>query len=106
MIELELTTWERVQLYAVLGAQRGDVALIRRLIKVLDMLELTDDEKEAVGYEDISAGAAKWEKRDHIFIIMLEKEQFNLLVEIAKDFKDWPASRFVVDLFDKLEAAK
>ena len=47
-MNLELNHTQRINLHALLGAQRGDVATIRSLWVLQDRLALTPDEEEAL----------------------------------------------------------
>lgn len=52
-MKLELTTWQRVNCLNVIGSIGGaDAKTFRKANKLLDILEMTDDEKEQVGYAD------------------------------------------------------
>jgi Skp family chaperone for outer membrane proteins len=46
---MEFTTWERVQLIAIVGGITGSAAQIRLAGKVLDVLEFTQADAAAVG---------------------------------------------------------
>lgn len=55
-MKLELTTWQRVNCINIIGSIGGaNAAMFRKAVKLLDILEMTDDEKEQVGFVDDTA---------------------------------------------------
>lgn len=99
-VTVELTTWERTRLVQVVGQLRGGAALVRTAMHILDKLELTDKEKEQVGWQDVGA-AAKWEKAELTFEVAFTIEEWRLLEQAVNDFK-WEPSPIVVALLDKI----
>ncbi len=55
-MKLELSHTQRINLHALLGAQRGDVATIRSLWALQDRLALTPDEEETLELKREFAG--------------------------------------------------
>lgn len=52
-MKLELTTWQRINCVDIIGAiSSTSAAAFRKAAKLLDILEMSDDEKERVGYVD------------------------------------------------------
>jgi hypothetical protein len=48
---LFLDHWQRLSIYALLGAQRATVAEMRTFWRLQDLLALSDTEKEAIDYQ-------------------------------------------------------
>lgn len=54
-MKLELTTWQRMNCVDIIGGISGiSAAGFRKVAKLLDILEMTDEEKRQVGYIDES----------------------------------------------------
>ena len=103
MINLQLTTFERLMLVGWVGQQRVQgLLLIRQWIQVLDVLELSEAEKHAVGYVLHPSGQAVWNEAQRTFELELEDAQFALLQQALK--AEWPANRLILQMLDKLEA--
>ena len=100
-VTVELTTWERTRLVRVVGELRGGAALIRNAVRILDKLELTTEEKEQVGWQDLGAAGAKWEETDLAFELAFTTEEWRLLEQAVNDFK-WEPSPIVLALLDKI----
>ena len=104
MIALELTTFERLTLGNWVAQQKGDLRQIRQWIQVLDVLELSEAEKNAVGYVQHPNGQAVWKETERTFEIALEYALFALLQPALK--APWPANRLILAMLDKIEAAR
>ena len=102
MINLQLTTFERLMLVGWVGQQRVQgLLLIRQWIQVLDVLELSEAEKTAVGFVQHPDGRALWKEEGRTFELELEDAQFALLQQALK--AEWPANRLILQMLDKLE---
>lgn len=106
MKTLHLTTWERTSLAGFIAQQRGDLAQLRRFMRLLDILELDDEDRAAVGWKETENGQAAWVEAEHEFELEFEDADFDLLAKTALPFNGWPANRLVVTMLDKIEAAK
>lgn len=107
MKTLTLNIWERVQLATVMAQQHGNPVQYRRYIRVLDVVEMTEDEREAVGYETTVIGNRldfNW-KRGQEYELSFEDADWKTLVTTATSFKGWPTDRRVGTLLDKLGIA-
>ena len=102
MINLQLTTFERLTLVGWVAQQKGDLRAIRQWIQVLDVLELSEAEKAEVGFVLHPDGRAMWEEPERTFELELEDAQFALLQQALK--AEWPANRLILQMLDKLEA--
>ena len=45
MLRLELTTWQRIMAVQALNAQAGHISLIRKALRLLEILELSAEER-------------------------------------------------------------
>jgi hypothetical protein len=101
-MKLSLTTWQRIVLVSIIGNLRGDVSLVWKAVKALDALQLTEEEKKEVGFEEGPAGL-RWKDETRRFEIILPNAAF--VQQIVREYKDWPialASQ-VFDLCKQLE---
>ena len=102
MINLQLTTFERLTLVGWVAQQKGDLRAIRQWIQVLDVLELSEAEKAEVEFVQHPDGRAVWKESEQTFELELEDAQFALLQQALK--AEWPANRLILQMLDKLEA--
>jgi hypothetical protein len=113
MRKLELTTWERVNLAGIISQQRGNLAQVRRFLRLLDELELTEEEKEFVGWNlrvvvdegDNRVELPQWarDKANHLFEVVLEDADFDLLRKTALGFDKWTINQPTLVMLEKLE---
>jgi hypothetical protein len=106
MKTLQLTTWERTTLALLIARQRGDLAMLRRYFRLLDVLELSEDERKLVGWEltDSSNGnIATWQRAEHAFQIELEDADFALLQNTAMSWDGWQPTELTLSMLEKLE---
>lgn len=99
---LNCNTWQRLMLRALVATTHGDLRKIRQGLKALDVLELTPEEREAVGLVDHPDGGATWTEAGHRFELEFSDEAIELLRELVAAKDDWPMSRDVVDLCEQL----
>ena len=105
-MKLELSTWQRLSLTQIIGEQQGPVSIVRKAGKLLDILEMTDEEKKEVGLVQDPQVGFRWNNTDRIW--GLEISDGNLaayLKEVAKGHGGWSVRNRdqVLDLFEKLE---
>ena len=102
-MKLSVTTWQRVMLVQIVGNMRGNLLRIRKANKALDVLELSDKEKEQVGYLDLPDGSSRWQDTEHRWDLEIKDKEAAHLVKVeAKRFADWPAS-MAEQVFDLAE---
>jgi hypothetical protein len=107
MKTLSLSTWEREALKSIMSVQRGDLARLRRLFRVIDVLELTNEEATKVGYKPAQNGTGPtWKDEQMVFDLAFEDADFALLAEISLHSEQWMATRPVIDMLTKIEHAK
>lgn len=110
MKELDLTSWELLQLYMVVSAQTGTAGEMRRWWNILDLLEPDDDEKAQLGWRDTPEGIfLALEDFDHHFELELPQVEFDWIVKLVSEYNGWRAGGMgggnrhrLRELFDKL----
>jgi hypothetical protein len=99
---LNINTWQRIQLELLIGEVKGPAATVRKAVKLLDVLEMSKDEKEAVGLRQVQGGMV-WDEPDHLFSIEIKDGNLEVFLrELVKQKEDWPANRHALDLIDQL----
>lgn len=80
---------------SIIGALRGDVRLVRKAGKVLDVIELTPEEQNEVNFRyDERAQFAEWERHDHKWDVTFNDPELLVLVkETLRGKNDWPAAQ-------------
>ena len=91
---LTLTIWERVLLSGIVGnAKAGEstIAYLRKSTKILDVLALTDEEREESGYHvNLETGATTWAK-SIMRAFDFSAEDFAFLKGRVLAFDNWPS---------------
>lgn len=101
-MKVKLTTWERVQLAVMVGRARGNVAQVRQGMHALDILELSNEEKEEIGWSEPAEGIVQWQDREQIWELQIDDELWKFVVAQAKARRDWPINQLTLQLLDKL----
>lgn len=84
MMSLTLDTSQRVRLTGLVGSMKGGTArLMRKAIKVLDVLELSEEEKERIGYREVGPGRVAWDSSE---TYDLNLEEADLLISCVEDY--------------------
>jgi len=92
-----------LQLAGWLNQQRGDLKFLRRALRVLETLELSEQEKEEVGL--VQAGEMlRWRDEERRFSIKLEDEDFKLLSQALE--ATWPVNALILAMLEHLESQK
>ena len=117
MKELKLITWDRFYLLQTIPKQ-GATRDVRKHLRLLDLLELTEEEKALVGWREVQtmtpkgpATSATWGNKeqgaqvdaDHIFVIEIEDADATHLKQLADKYAGWPTHRNTLLLEDKLK---
>ena len=107
MKTLKLTIWERLQLIQCIPAQ-DTVANIRRHLRLMDRLELSEDEKAEAGFVVLPDGSARWDARAGAVerAIDFEDADFDHLVSLVQRRNNWPTAQDILTLIDKIEQAQ
>lgn len=104
MYTIKLTTWERVSLFNLLESQEGDLRTLKKMFALADIMELSEDEKEAIGYE-FDGRVSRWEDKSRAWSIELKGPEAKLLTKVALSFKQW-RGRAALPLLEKMEALR
>ena len=100
---LNLNTWQRVTLLAVVNNVKGDLRTVRKALRAIDVLEMTAEERDAVGLTEHPTGAITWSDAGHRFELDATDDVTAFLREQVEAKSDWPVSADVVDLCEQLE---
>ena len=100
---LNLNTWQRMTLVTMTSGVKGDLRTVRRALRALDVLEMTAEEREAVGLTEHPTGAVTWTDAAHRFELDATDDVTAFLREQVEAKTDWPVSADVVDLCEQLE---
>ena len=99
---LNLNTWQRMTLVTMTNGVKGDLRTVRKALKALDVLEMTAEEREAVGLTEHQSGAVTWTDAGHRFELELDDNTAAFLRQQVEAKSDWPVSADVVDLCEQL----
>lgn len=87
---MKLDTWERVMLTEIIGSMRGDyVTITHKAGKLLDLLELTEDEKKEIGFVRFDNGNVVWQGDKEWEIEIKDGNLLALLNQQVSLFTDW-----------------
>ena len=101
-MKLKLNPWQRIQLEMLVGNVKGAAAEVRKAVKLLDVLEMTDAERAEIGFR-AEGSMILWDKQEHAFEIEIKDGNLAaFLTNLAKQKTDWPANRHAIDLFDQM----
>ena len=105
MLKLELTTWQRIMAVQALNAQAGHISLIRKALRLLEILELSAEEREAVKLSELPDGGYTWQDTERRFELEIRDRELAAHLKRAVGAYDrWPVeqARLVADLFAQL----
>ena len=105
-MKLSLNTWQRQMIVVAIGQITGRVAEIRKAMKALDVLELSQEEKALVKFRDLPNGTFAWDDQDHVWDLEIKDKEACTIVKRAVDqFPMWPAAQFALldDLCNQLD---
>lgn len=106
MKKINLTVFERIQLSEFVGGLKGDIKALRIAFKVLDKLDLTQDEKKEVNLQS-DGNQITWSQDDREFELEFEDTEFELLLRCLS-YNEWPARyvRRILPMLEKLEQVR
>lgn len=124
MKQLELNTWQRTQLAACVPG-RGTTSDFRKYMRILDIVELTQEERDEVGWVEtlvvrdgkpavnpqtgIPLINARWQEPDLTFELSFEDADFDVLMALVETRETWairgPEGKRTEALLDKLKEA-
>ncbi|KKN98633.1 hypothetical protein LCGC14_0147450 [marine sediment metagenome] len=105
-ITLNLTVAERILLSRAFNELKGSLILLRQGGSILDILQLTDDEKDGVMYEELPNGQARW--KDNLSVdLKFNPTEFEFFKNIIGNKQDWPMQALeVLEKIDNVEEEK
>ena len=108
MKEVKLDMYNRLTIVNSLSTEKGDVGKLRKIMKILDAIEPSAEEKEAMGMKQVPNGGVQWdpEKGIELVSIKIDSGDFEIMLSILNAKNDWPADRRIVDMFNRLDAAE
>lgn len=87
---MKLDTWERVMLTEIIGNMRGDyVTITHKAGKLLDLIELTEDEKKEIGFVRFGNGNVVWQGDKEWEIEIKDRNLLALLNQQVSLFTGW-----------------
>jgi len=101
-VTLNLTTWQRLTLLQMMSGVQGDLRTVRKALKAIDVLEMTAEEREAVGLTEHPTGAVTWTDAAHRFELEVDDNTAAFLRQQVEAKADWPVSADVIDLCTQL----
>lgn len=99
---LSLNTWQRMTLVTMTNGVKGDLRTVRKALKALDVLEMTGEEREAVGLTEHQSGAVTWTEAARRFELEVPDDVAAFLRQQVEAKSDWPVSADVIDLCEQL----
>jgi len=71
---LKLTTWQRLQILVTLANLRGDLRVINRALKLIDIFEFSGEEKKEIDLREMGQSYV-WKEEDKTWEIELEDQE-------------------------------
>lgn len=99
---LSLNTWQRMTLLTMVNNVKGDLRTVRRALRAIDVLEMSDADREVVGLTEHPNGAVTWTDAAHRFELEVDDNTAAFLRAQVEAKSDWPVSGDVVDLCEQL----
>ena len=105
MKKLDLTVGQIIGATLVLNEVKGGIIDINMAMKILDRIELTEEEKKTVGLEMKTPGTYSWTDEKFTKVIELSDDHVKLLVAQIKEKKDFTVfgGKYVVQLAEKID---
>lgn len=104
-MQLSLTTWQRLMCVQALNAQTGHISLVRKALKLLEILELSEEEAAAVGLSQAADGNYSWQDVAHRFELEVKDRELSAHLRRAVDaYQGWPVGhgREALELAEQL----
>jgi len=102
MTNVSLSVFDRLTLTGVLAAQQGDLLRLRVIFRLLDALELREEEAEEIGLESKPDGRMQWRLDAPDKEIEFSDADLAVLKEIVSAKNDWLVDRRIVEMLDRL----
>jgi len=105
MLKLNLTTWQRLMCIQALNGQTGHISAVRKALRLLEILELNEEERVAVELRELQPGQYIWTDTQRRFELEIkDRELAAFLRRAVGAYGQWPVNqaRQVADLFEQL----
>jgi len=104
-MKLNLTTWQRLQLLMLMNQVQGDLRTINKALKLIDLLEMSDEESKEIGLQSTSTGFTWRDTSKEWNIEIKDRNLVTFLKQKVELKQDWPAAfaREVLDLCEQLD---
>jgi len=92
-MKLSVNTFQRITLSNIIGAIEGNAQMIRKATRLLDALELSDDEKRQVGLEAVATSMGiqyQWKDAAHVWEIEIADDNLAALLKQRLTDYVWP----------------
>lgn len=74
-------------------------------LRLMAVLELSEAEKEKVGFQASLDGNQRWTNTSMMFDVEFDKANWRHMMKLLKERKTWPTMRETLALVDKMEDA-
>jgi len=108
MKTFKLSIYQRILASQALGTWRGSHSELKSVATAITELSLMEQEKQDIDYQEINQSAF-WslEKAEGLTKeIFLEEAPFDATLKFLKEYKNWPPSEKLVEMFEIFENAK
>ena len=109
MKTIELSIWERLNIFGIISAQGGQLDRVRKLLRILDVIDFSEDEIKKIKLTKTilpnNSVTYDWDRKieNKNFTLEFEDEHAELLKEILKNYTNWIVDKRVITLMDKVE---
>ena len=101
-VGIVLNCWERITLTSIIGNIRGNVMSYRKASKVLDLLELSAEERSQVELRAIAPNQFTWNDRKKEWEIFFSEELFDFIKKVMLATESLPFDKQTGILLDKM----
>ncbi len=101
MKNVSLTVPQRAILISVANDQKCGIDVLRKWLKIMDVLEITEQERKDAGMVE-QGGLLRWTQADAELPkkIEIEDDHFKMIVSAINNKNDWPVNRAIDGLFE------
>lgn len=100
-----LNVWERMAIFNVVAQQQGDRRTMRKVDALLDLVDLTADEKKKVGWVEGVEGSYHWTDTEYVIEVDFKDANLVAVLHTWLNANAWRGidAKKVLQLFDKLK---
>ena len=92
-MKLHLNSWQRIALTQIIGDVEGNVSILRKAAKILDVLDLNDEEKKLINYQVHEVGTITFENT-HFFDLEISDSELIQFLQGELTNHNWPRGLF------------